>query len=84
MGLFSCVGRPRRERSEACVYYRSGFTEAVHLQASLSPITMSLESVRLPIFQECGANLLALFRPFYCLTVKHHTLNLKLMSSLIF
>lgn len=84
MGLFSCVGRPRRERSEACVYYRSGFTEAVHLQASRSPLAMSLQSARLPIFQERGANLSALFRPFYSLAIKCHTLQLKRMSSLIF
>ena len=37
MGFFSCVGRPRRERSEACVYYRSGFAKAVHLRAPLPP-----------------------------------------------
>lgn len=35
MGLSSCVWRPRREPSGACVCYRSGFSDPVHLQASL-------------------------------------------------
>lgn len=52
MGFFSCIGRPRRERSEACVYYRSGFTKAVHLRAPLPALAVSLASARLPAFLE--------------------------------